>query len=338
MKRTPLLVVLACVLLLTACGESEPAAEAVSDSPESEQVTESTGGPRPEQPDPVVGAPETPPPAPPAAEGPTTDHRTPSAPNPIRQPPPPGFWWGEAPPANPLVESIVLGQLQDEYGQSQNLVLNVASGGQAALLQNNVFAVVSGSTKFSVTGGAPIEGWRFGADSALTGDQAPIIIVKAGSYSVEMAAANPSAYTAPSLLTEDVAGTSARLTALIAEVVSKAEATGTDGTQYQDLAGKLQDPAWNGVVIFNASATVPAEVLGQSTEELADTQVAAHSIGFDRSSLTGTGAGDPFFALVDYTGVAGSESGTRFMRAQFVNSALTYFVMGTADSSAETAG
>jgi hypothetical protein len=227
---------------------------------------------------------------------------------------------------------IVLGQTTDETGTAHALVLNVAATAREALLDTNkVFAVVSGGSRFSVTGDAAVGSWRFGVDSGVTGAGAPILVIKGVTGSVQDLAADHAKYTFPVGLNEDVAETSTRLKALIAEVISKAEPTHPDRFLYMDLARQLTDPDWTGVMIFNAAATVPGEISGKSTGDLADRQVVALNIGFETTAMSGTrGASDAFFGTVDQSRVSGDAlpPGVRYLRARFTNGALAAFDQG----------
>jgi hypothetical protein len=228
---------------------------------------------------------------------------------------------------------IVLGQTTDETGTPHTLVLNIgANAGGALLHTNNVFAVVSGGSRFSVAGDAAVGSWRFAVDSGVTGVGAPIVVIKAALGSVQDLAADRNRYAFPVELNEDFAGTSTRLNALIAEAISKAESTHPDRLLYTALARQLKDPQWNGVMIFNAAATVPAEISGKSTGDLSDSQVVALNIGFEAMPMTGTpGTLDAFFfGTIDQSQASGDAlpPGVRYLRAQFTNGALTAFDQG----------
>lgn len=228
---------------------------------------------------------------------------------------------------------IVLGQTTDEMGNPHTLVLNVAATAREALLHTNtVFAVVSGASRFSVAGDAAVGSWRFAVDSGVTGAGAPIVVIKSETgRSVQDLASDPGTYTSAAELNEDVAGTTTRLNALIAEVISKAEPTNPDRLLYTALAQQLVQPAWTGVMIFNAAATVPDEILGRSTGTLADRQVAVLNIGFAATAMIGTpGISDAFFGTVDQSQAAGDAlpPGVRYLGAQFTNGALAAFDQG----------
>jgi hypothetical protein len=229
---------------------------------------------------------------------------------------------------------IVLGQTIDEMGNPHTLVLNVPVTVRESLLHTNrVFAVVSGGSRFSVTGDAAVDSWRFGVDSGVSGAGAPIVVIKGvAGASVQDLAAERRTYASPAELNEDVVGTSTRLNALIAEVISKAEPTHPDRFRYTALARQLGDPGWTGVMIFNATATVPGEILGQPAGTLADREVAALNIGFEARPMIGTpGTLDAFFfGTVDQSQASGDAlpPGVRYLRAQFTNGALTAFDQG----------
>jgi hypothetical protein len=229
---------------------------------------------------------------------------------------------------------IVLGQTTDGMGNPHTLVLNVAATVRESLVHTNqVFAVVSGGSRFSVTGDAAVGSWRFGVDSGVTGVGAPIVVIKGvAGRSVQDLAAEPRTYASPVELNEDVVGASTRLNALIAEVISKAEPTHPDRLRYTALARQLGDPGWIGVMIFNAAATVPGEILGQPAGPLADREVAALNIGFEARPMTGTpGTLDAlFFGTVDQSQASGDAlpPRVRYLRAQFTNGALTAFDQG----------
>jgi hypothetical protein len=326
---TALAVVLAAgivaVLVLSTATTGEPVS---TGSP-----TPSSTAPHPDEPQADGTATPTPSPVPPVAGNPDAGSPSPRAswPKPAApgsESPPAG---GSGPDLGASVPSagIVLGRTTDELGQPHALVLNVAPAIQEALLATNqLFAVVSGSTTFYVTGDAAVGAWRFGVDSSGTGDAAPIVVIKhATSLSVQDLAADPSLFADAAALNEDVLATSARLSALIDAVLAETD------PMYAALAQQLQKPTWTGVLVFAASVlALPAQVQGQSTGGLADTQVAAFAIGFEGSPLAGTtsSAPDPFFGAVDYTRPTGDPAppGGEFLRAGFTNSVLTLFEIG----------
>jgi hypothetical protein len=227
---------------------------------------------------------------------------------------------------SPSSEGIVLGRTIDELGRPHPLVLR-APGIRRSVQQGDLFAVLSGSTTFSVTGDVVVGAWRFAVDSSSTGDAAPIVVLKFAEGSVQHLARDPSMFANAAVFNEDVLGTSARLSALVATVISKAELP--DGDLYEPLAEKLKDPSWTGVLAFNASVpAVPAEVLGRPTGALAGTQVAAYNIGFTVPKF-GNGHRTPasVFAIIDHSWAPGDgqASGVQHMRARFANSELVSF-------------
>jgi len=214
--------------------------------------------------------------------------------------------------------------------QPHALVLNLAPGVQGTLARTNeLLAVVSGSTRFSVSGDAAVNAWRFAVDSSATGNAAPIIVFKYAPGAMQYLARNPHLFAYSAELNEDADGTSVRLQTLIATVISNAQLP--EGAAYAQLAQDLQDPSWTGVLIFNASASVPGEVLGQSTGALAGTHITAFDIGFQANNMPGASPGiDAFFGTVDYTTAPGGTPtpGGQYLRALFANNALTSFEMG----------
>lgn len=226
---------------------------------------------------------------------------------------------------------IVLGQTTDEAGNPHTLVLEIASPAREAILQtNNVFAVISGGSRFSVIGDAAVESWRFAVDSGLTGVSAPMVVIKGAPGSVQERALNPAGYTSPAELNEDALGASIRLSELIADVISKAASTDPDSHLYTQLASRLRDPQWTGVLIFNATATVPGQISGEPTGALADKQVVARNIGFDASPVGTQRTLSPLFGIIDQSQASGDalppEVG--YLRALFSNSALTSYDQG----------
>lgn len=225
---------------------------------------------------------------------------------------------------------IDLGQTTDEKGNPHALVLNVPDSARGAILHTEAgFAVISGRSRFSVTGDAAVDSWRFAVDSASTGEGAPIVVIKNGiGRTMQELAASPGTYTSAAELNEDVLGTSTRLTALIADVISKAEPAEPDSFLYRTLADQLLNPLWTGVMIFNATATVPGEVLGQPTGALSDSQVGVLNIGFEAPPMPGDSW--PFFGTVALSQADGDElpPEVKYLRARFLNSALAAFEHG----------
>lgn len=226
---------------------------------------------------------------------------------------------------------IVLGQTTDEAGNPHTLVLEIASPAREAILQaNNVFAVISGGSRFSVTGDAAVDSWRFAVDSGLTGVSAPIVVFKGTLGSVQERASNPAGYTSPTELNDDALAASILLSELIADVISKAESTDPDSHLYTQLASRLRDPQWTGVLIFNATATVPGQISGESTGALADKQILARNIGFDASPVGTQRTLSPLFGIIDQSQTSGDAlpPGVGYVRALFSNSALTFYDQG----------
>jgi hypothetical protein len=228
---------------------------------------------------------------------------------------------------------IVLGETTDELGQSHALALNVVAGARDALLQtNSVFAVVSGASRFSVTGAAAVDAWRFTVDATATGSDAPIILIKhTTSSSAQVLAADPNAFAAAVELNEDVVAASARLSALIAAVIAKADPANPTWYLYDALARQLVDPAWTGVLVFNAVATVPVEVQGQGTGALANRQVVALALGFRSNALAGApGVTETLFGTIDLAQSAGDALplGVQYLRTGFANSLLASYEQG----------
>ncbi|MFB2582363.1 hypothetical protein ACEXQD_14030 [Herbiconiux sp. P15] len=228
--------------------------------------------------------------------------------------------------------AIILGQTIDEVGAPHTLVLSVAGEAGAALLHNtNAFAVISGSCRFSVTGDAAVDDWRFTVDASNAGTESPTVVIKnAPGRSMQDLAADPRAFTFGAALNEDPVAISTRLSKLIAEVISKAEPTQPDRSFYTSLAQHVADPSWTGVMIFNASATVPAEVRGQSTGALADSEVGVLNLGFEAPVIRGDPGPSRVFATIDQAADSGDAlpPGVRYLRAGFFDSALTAFEQG----------
>jgi hypothetical protein len=278
-----------------------------------------------------AGPAPSPSPAPPTTANPVPESPPPRASGPKQGGPgtgsPPS---GVTPDVGAVAPSagIVLGRTIDDLAQSHTLVLNVAPALQQTLLDTNeLFAVVSGSTTFYVTGDAAVGAWRFGADSSAAGDAAAIIVIKhATNASAQALAADPSRFTAGSALNEDAVATSLRLSALMATAVAETD------PMYSDLSRQLQDPMWTGVLVFGASVlALPVEVEGQSTAGLADTPVTAFVVGFDAAPVSGgSTTQDTLFGIVDYARPVGDPAppGGLYLRAAFANSLLTFFEIG----------
>jgi hypothetical protein len=217
-------------------------------------------------------------------------------------------------------------------GDPHTLALNVADPAAGALLDtNSAFAVVSGGSRFSITGDVAVGSWRFTVDPAAPGARAPIIVIKgATGRSVQDYAAVPALYTSAAALNEDPVGASTRLTALISEVISRADSTQSDRSSSTRLAQQLVDPSWRGVMIFNGSATVPVEVLGRSTGALAGSRVGVLNIGFHTPPMSSIQGPSSVFGIIDQAQDAGDElpPDVRYLRAEFFNSALTAFDQG----------
>ncbi|WP_152545395.1 hypothetical protein [Microbacterium sp. CH12i] len=243
--------------------------------------------------------------------------------------PGPGSGLGTSTPAT----GIVLGDTTDEAGNDHSLVLKLPEETQDALLRTDgIFAVVSGASRLSVTGDVAAERWRFIVDSTVIGAKAPIVVVKTmTNRTMHDLASAPDVYTSASGLNEDPRGISIRLTALITEVLSNAEPSQPDSHLYMALAQMMLDPNWTGVMVFNATATVPSEVLGQSTGALADSPVAVLNMGFTASIMSeGPESPRPFFGTVDQSRVRGDvlPLGVEHLRARFSNSAMVAFEQG----------
>ncbi|MCU1418068.1 MAG: hypothetical protein JWP32_2242 [Schumannella sp.] len=316
-------IVTALVFSTTTTGQSvptsSPTASSTAATPD-EPKTDSTATPSPSPSPPVAGNPD--------AERPLPRASGPKPGSPGAEKPPAGGSVPEVGAPAPSV-GIVLGRTTDELGQPHALVLNVAPAIQEVLLDTNeLFAVVSGSTTFYVTGDAAVGAWRFGVDSSGMGDAAPIVVIKrVTDSSVQDLAADPSRFAEAAALNEDALATSVRLSALIATVLAETD------PMYAALSHQLQEPTWTGVLVFAASVlALPGQVQGQSTGGFADTQVAAFDIGFEVSPLAGTNSSDPdaFFGTVDYARPAGDPAppGGQYLRAGFANSALTFFEIG----------
>ena len=183
---------------------------------------------------------------------------------------------GEAPAPTAALE---LGVTTDQLGVTHALTLNVSASAYAAIAQAETgFAVVSGGSKFSVSGDVAVDSWRMFVDSQITGQTAPIVVFKSTrGGTMQQLASSPSAYSAASELNEDVLATSTRLSGLIADVIAKAEQGDGNGSVYGPLAERLVDPMWTGVMIFNAKATVPDEVIGHPSGVLAGSDIDAVS-------------------------------------------------------------
>lgn len=225
---------------------------------------------------------------------------------------------------------IVLGQTTDEAGNPHTLVLEVASPAREALLQaDNVFAVISGGSRFSVTGDAAVDSWRFAVDSGLTGVSAPMVVIKSGSGSVQEHALDLASYTSPTELNDDAMAASIRLSELIADVISKAS-TDPDSHLYTELTSRLTDPQWTGVLIFNATATAPGEISGESTGALAGKQVVARNIWFHASPVGTQRTLGQLSGIIDQSQASGDglPPGVGSLRAGFSNSALTFYDQG----------
>lgn len=249
---------------------------------------------------------------------------SPGAPDPEEHGPESGL--GTSVPAT----GIVLSDSTDESGNHHSLVLNVPDETRKSLLHaDGVFAVVSGASRLSVTGDVAAERWRFTLDSTATGPEAPIVVVKTQTNrTMQDLASDPNSYASASTLNDDPIGTSLRLTSLMANVISKAEPTQPHSDIYAELARMILDPHWTGVMVFNATATVPSEVVGRPAGALADSTVAVLNIAFMESPL----AGGPrsFFGTIDQSHNRGDElpPGVEYLRVRFSNGVLVAFEQG----------
>lgn len=240
--------------------------------------------------------------------------------------PAPGSGLGASVPTT----GIVLGDTTDEVGNHHSLVLNVPEEARNALLHaDGVFAVVSGVSRLSVTGDAAAQQWRFTVDATATGAEAPIVVVKTQTNrAMQDLASDPNAYASASTLNDAPTEIALRLTALMTDVISKAEPTGPNSDLYAELARMILDPHWTGVMVFNATATVPSEVAGRLTGALADSTVTVVNIGFTESLL----ASGPrsFFGTIDQSHDRGDElpAGVEHLRARFSNGVLVAFEQG----------
>jgi hypothetical protein len=227
---------------------------------------------------------------------------------------------------------IVLGRTIDQLGKAHTLVLHLTRALEKSVVTQNAFlAVISGSSTYSVTGDVAGGDWRLSVDTGITGDAAPIVVLKFRPGALATLAQDRSVFDQPQVLNDDVAQTQARLNAVIAIVMARAGSRGPDSAFYTSLASSLQDPNWDGVLIFNTSVSgLPGEVQGQSTAALAGTQIHAIDIGFPHMS-NGAQALDSFFGTVDDPGApsdSAQQPSSPAMRALFKNSALTAFHIG----------
>lgn len=160
----------------------------------------------PKEPETVMPPSSTPPSGPPAVSnrdvkgepplGASPGPGMPEDPRPGEQVPDPGL----GVPAS--AAGIYLGQTTDEKGNSHALVLNVPDSARDAILHAAAgFAVISGSSTFSVTGDAAVDSWRFAVDSEAAGEGAPIVVIKnAVGKTTQDLAASPNTYTSASEL------------------------------------------------------------------------------------------------------------------------------------------
>jgi hypothetical protein len=130
-------------------------------------------------------------------------------------------------------------------------------------------------------------------------------------------------------LNDDVMGASIRLSELIAEVIAKSESTDPDRSLYAEMAVRLTDPTWMGVLIFNVTATVPDHISGEQTGALAGKQVVARAIALEASPVAGQPNLRSLLGIIDQSqGGDALPSGVGSLRARFSNSALTFYAQG----------
>ena len=341
MKRSLALLLLVCVL--TGCvgvkagpsapeddtsptSESSPAPSAPV-TPPAEEETPATG-PAPTIPPivaPGTGSGTRGPAGPPADRAPEQTRPVPQAPAPVTVTPPVRPELGSPTPGVPGLAEIVLGTTTDESGNAHSLALTVSPAARNAVqAHGRVFAVISGSS-LAVSGDVAVGEWRLAVDSDATGDAAPIVVVKAGpGQTVQQLAAEPAGYADAAGLNDDVAAISARLTALVADVITKAQAQNPHAAFYAPLAASLTDPTWTGTVVFNATvSTLPGTVNGHSTGPQPEPHTPVVAMGFESPS----GA---YFGVVDYSRDPGAVSpgSIQYLRALFVRDALTAFELG----------
>ncbi|CAN5619632.1 hypothetical protein BH10ACT3_BH10ACT3_01180 [soil metagenome] len=228
---------------------------------------------------------------------------------------------------------IVLGETVDGSGQTHTQVLQLPTAVEQSITgQQQLLAVVSGTTTYSMSGDAAVDDWCFSVDPTVTGPAAPIVVLKSEQGRLVDLAKDPNGFAAPGSLIDDLAATTAELNSLIAFVISASEGPQPDGALYTPLARILQDPSWTGTLIFNASvSTLPTEVDGRSTAALANAAITAVATGFTSSAQI-PGPPTSFFGTIDHPGSApGSAPATNgeFLRALFTNSALTSFDIGS---------
>ena len=194
---------------------------------------------------------------------------------------PSGLEWQES-------GGIRLGRTIDQFGQPHTQVLHLAPGlERSVVMRDQLLAVVSGSANYSVTGDVALDDWRFSVDPYATGDAAPIVVLKFSRGALTELAKNPGLFFQPDLMNDDVGQAQARLNALIAFVISRAKSDDPDAVSDTSLEHTLQNPNWNGVLVFNASVSgLPAIVQGQSTAALANAPITAIGLGFTANPIT----------------------------------------------------
>lgn len=218
---------------------------------------------------------------------------------------------------------VVLGRTVDSSGAAHTQVLHLAPNTpgveSSVAAQNDLVAVVSGANSSSAEGDMAVDDWRFTIDPTLSGDAAPIVVLKFDTTrSLTQLAADPRTFAAAADLMDDPAQTTADLLALLDLVVATSAA---GDPLFASLAQTVQDPAWTGVLILRGSvSSLPATVQGQSTAPLA-APIMASAVGF----TDGHAQSGAFFGTLDLASSGGSPS----LQASFVNGALMSFAIGT---------
>jgi hypothetical protein len=217
---------------------------------------------------------------------------------------------------------------------------------QSAMSQDAPFVVVSTGTVvgsspamplFVATGDVAIGDWRFALDLADADDAASLLVFKQGvRSSVRTFAGQLAAWAEPGVFNVDPLATQAKLVKWVETAIANA-ADPALGPWYSDLANKLVDPAWTGVLVLNASLPSLPPIV-QGTPAPGQRMVAHHvRINTSREPPGAPSAVSVVGGLIDYleapaVAVLAPASSTppllTELRALFTNSALSMYQAG----------
>lgn len=208
--------------------------------------------------------------------------------------------------------------LQVQLGQSDDgarrLVLAGAEGGpitgvlRTALQSNRLFLVIDNSEAFARHGTLPqaeldIAGTPFNIEPDQWEKNNTIIVYKYAPASIESLAGDLNAWAFPAEFSK-VGETQARLMAIMAGIRERIQKGDTDYTRIYEA---VTDPAWNGIIAFNAAvslAALPGQLSGLAAG-IDPARFRAHHLGINISPMVVeknvlTMKDTALFALIDY--------------------------------------